>query len=52
MMQDLKLLSLIWSQKYQSNDERDINEMIFELEGDTENGELQSLHSESVLVRQ
>lgn len=50
MTTDLKLLSQIWIEKYKSNDEREIDELIWEMESE-EDGELQSLHEQSVLLR-
>ena len=50
MTTDLKLLSEIWIEKYKSNDERDIDELIFEMENE-ENATVQSLHEQSVLLR-
>ena len=50
MTTDLKLLSEIWIEKYKSNDERDIEELICEMESE-ENATVQSLHEQSVLLR-
>lgn len=50
MTTDLKLLSEIWIEKYKSNDERDIDELIWEMESE-ENATIQSLHEQSVLLR-
>lgn len=46
---DMNLLSQIWTNKYQSNDERDIEELILEMECE-EDAKLQSLRAKSVLL--
>lgn len=48
MKADIESLSQIWIEKYKSNDERDIDELILEMESE-DNGKLQPLLSESVL---
>lgn len=47
MTKDLQSLSLIWTDKYKSNDQREIDLMIFEME--SERNELhESLHEQSI----